>query len=253
MLEEKFKAVRNVLEKRGSEKLSSLLAGARYELNESGTFGSCWHSILTEVEVFTPLEEYEELLLLSEEEKGAIFDAFLLIYPLRDGELELTNVNYFYDPELKPPGRRVKTEYLDALTASYVSEQIKKAEVKVEGKDFDGAVTNAGTLVETVCKQILDEYGVKPKLGLKKLYEQTSKVLNMNAAAHEEESFKKTLGGFASVITGLAETRNAHSDAHGKIPSKRYSLSKRHANLCVGAAQIVAEYLLATYEERKSK
>lgn len=120
--------------------------------------------------------------------------------------------------------------------------------------DPEAAITMARTLIESVCKHILDEAGIShsDKDELPKLYHETAKQLNLAPEQHQEEVFKQILGGCKSVIQGLGTLRNQLSDAHGK-GKKAIKPSPRHAALAVNLAGSMAAFLVATWEERLSK
>jgi hypothetical protein len=115
--------------------------------------------------------------------------------------------------------------------------------------DPEGAITMARTLLETVCKHILDErtvvYGDSPDLP--ELYRMTSKVLNLAPSQHTEQVFKQILGGCQSVVEGLGALRNRLSDAHGTGKRAVRPLA-RHAELAVNLSGALALYLLETYD-----
>lgn len=115
--------------------------------------------------------------------------------------------------------------------------------------DPEGAITAARTLIESVCKYILDEAAVPyaDADDLPKLYKQTSTTLKLAPSQHTEEVFKQILSGCISVVAGLASLRNRLGDAHGKgrVGSKP---AARHAELAVNLSGTLASYLLATWE-----
>ena len=121
-------------------------------------------------------------------------------------------------------------------------------------EDPEAAITMARTLIESVCKHILDEAGIvhSDKDDLPKLYKETAKQLNMAPEQHQEEIFKQILGGCQTVIQGIGTVRNKLSDAHGK-GKKAIKPSPRHAALAVNLAGSMAAFLVATWEERSSK
>lgn len=84
--------------------------------------------------------------------------------------------------------------------------------------DPEAAITMARTLVESVCKHILDAAGVSytDKDNLPNLYLKTAEQLNMAPEQHQEEIFKKIFDGCQTVILGLGTLRNKLSNAHGK-------------------------------------
>jgi len=120
--------------------------------------------------------------------------------------------------------------------------------------DPEGAITIARTLIESVCKHILDEANVKHDSSddLPALYKKTAGKLNLLPSQHSEEIFKQILGGCNSVIVGLGSLRNRLGDAHGK-GKNRIKPAPRHAELAVNLSGALASYLLATWENRNNK
>ncbi|MEM6559911.1 MAG: abortive infection family protein [Myxococcota bacterium] len=124
--------------------------------------------------------------------------------------------------------------------------------------DPEGAITLARTLLEDVCKHILDDLEVDydEKIELPKLYKTTARRLNLSPGQHSEEVFKQILSGCVSVVGGLGSMRNRLSDSHGKgraDPEARLPVrpSKRHAKLAVNLAGAMATFLVETLEERR--
>ena len=115
--------------------------------------------------------------------------------------------------------------------------------------DPEGAITMARTLLESVCKHILDEAGESDETtpDLNKLYKQTASLLNLTKAQHEEVVFKQILGGCTAVVEGLGALRNRLSDAHGKGKGGAKA-APRHAELAVNLAGSMAMFLLATWD-----
>jgi hypothetical protein len=113
-----------------------------------------------------------------------------------------------------------------------------------------GLVTGSRTLIECVCKHILDESGVtyEERDDLPKLYGLTSGQLNLSPSQHTEKVFRQILGGCHSVVEGLGSLRNKLSDAHGK-GKKAIKPSARHAELAVNLAGSMATFLVSTWQE----
>lgn len=135
----------------------------------------------------------------------------------------------------------------------YVQSAWEKALERRES-DPEGAITMARTLLETVCKHIMDEFNHEydEKWELPQLYKGVQTVLNLAPNGHTEEIFKQILGGCASIVTGLGSLRNKLSDAHGRgkaIPKP----STRHAQLAVNLAGTMAHFLVSTFNEKKEK
>jgi hypothetical protein len=117
--------------------------------------------------------------------------------------------------------------------------------------DAEGAITAAKTLLETVCKHIIDdcggEYGEKDDLP--KLYATAAERLNLAPSQHTQPVFKAILGNCQAVVGNLANLRNRLGDAHGqgRWPVKP---QPRHAELAVNLAGSMAMFLISTFVER---
>ena len=118
--------------------------------------------------------------------------------------------------------------------------------------DPDGAITAARSLLESVCKTILEDRGIAyndRKDDLPKLYSRVSKALKLAPSDHTEEQFKAILGGCTTVVNGLGAIRNRASDAHGQ-GRKSYRPAERHAALAVNLAGSMALFLMETHKAR---
>ncbi len=117
--------------------------------------------------------------------------------------------------------------------------------------DPEGAITSSRSLLETVCKHILDELDVvydEKKIELPELYKLTAKSINLSPDQHTLELFKKILGSVTGVVNGLGQVRNKLGDAHGKGKAYVKPLP-RHAELVVNLSGAVALFLVRTLEE----
>jgi hypothetical protein len=115
-----------------------------------------------------------------------------------------------------------------------------------------GAITLARTLLEDVCKWILDQAGHtwQEADDLPVLYRKLAKVLRLAPDDHTEQVFKQILGSCQSVVESLGALRNKLSDAHSLGP-KRARPQARHAELAVNLAGAMATFLVATWEARQ--
>jgi hypothetical protein len=119
--------------------------------------------------------------------------------------------------------------------------------------DPEGAITAAKTLLETICKHILDEAGQDygDNDDLPKLYNAAATTLQLAPTQHTEQVFKSILGNCQSIVGNLAGLRNKLGDSHGQ--GKRHvKPSARHAELAVNLAGSVAMFLVATWNARKA-
>jgi hypothetical protein len=118
--------------------------------------------------------------------------------------------------------------------------------------DPDGAITSARTLLETVCKHILDDLGQEYDAGvdLPALYKATAEVLQLAPSQQTEPILRRVLGGCTSIVEGIAALRNKLGDAHGKGQADAQP-EERHAALAVNVAGAAATFLVETWEARK--
>lgn len=118
----------------------------------------------------------------------------------------------------------------------------------------EGAITLARTLLEDVCKWILEEAGetCKETDDLPALYRKLSKVLKLAPDDHTEEIFKRILGSCQSVVESLGSLRNKLSDAHSPGP-KRARPQPRHAELAVNLSGAMATFLVSTWDARQKE
>jgi hypothetical protein len=118
--------------------------------------------------------------------------------------------------------------------------------------DPEGAITTARSLLETVCKRVLDETGTpyNDKDDLPALYKAIATKLNIAPSQHTEETFKRVLGGATSVVEGLGSLRNKIGDAHGQ-GGRPVRPSARHAQLAVNLAGTMATFIVETWVDRQ--
>jgi hypothetical protein len=148
-----------------------------------------------------------------------------------------------------PSDRNVSTA-LELFDAAHVQAAWAKALDRRQA-DPEGAITASRTLLESVCKHILEELNVAydDREDLPKLYRQAAEALKLAPSQHTETIFKQILGGCTSVVEGLGALRNRLSDSHGKgkVGAKP---APRHAELAVNLAGAVAMFLIATLKAR---
>ena len=150
----------------------------------------------------------------------------------------------------KAPADKNVTDILEKFDAAHVNAAWAKA-LERRTTDPEGAITSARTLLESVCKHILDLEGESydEKEDLPKLYHRTAKKLNIAPSQHTEEVFKMILGGCTAVVEGLGTLRNRLSDAHGKGKLAARP-APRHAELAVNLSGALTQFVLSTWKEK---
>jgi hypothetical protein len=143
------------------------------------------------------------------------------------------------------------TTALRAFDPGYIQDAWQKA-LDRRTSDPEGAITAARTLLETVCKHILDDAGVtySEDIDLPKLWGLAAEKLNLAPSQHYEESFKAILGSCQQIVNRIGTLRNKIGDSHGQ--GRRPVRPKlRHAELVVNLAGTMAAFLVATWNERE--
>ncbi len=156
------------------------------------------------------------------------------------------------ESESRTPSDAFVSATVVRFSPGYIQETWQKA-LERRATDPEGAITASRTLLESVCKHILDAAGATydDSADLPKLYGLTSRHLNLSPSQHTEQLFKQILGGCQTVVEGLGALRNRHSDAHGKGAAGARPVP-RHAELAVNLAGTMATFLLQTWEARKN-
>lgn len=142
------------------------------------------------------------------------------------------------------------TDGLDVYDAPAVQSFWAKA-LDRRTMDPDGAVTAASTLLEEVCKHIIEDSGGEweKKWNVPKLYAEAAKVLKLAPSQHHEEIFKTILGNCQSIVQSIGSLRNKAGDAHAGGRS-RVPFKPRHAALTVNLAGCMALFLIETWQAR---
>ncbi|MGR9426276.1 abortive infection family protein [Rhizobium leguminosarum] len=160
----------------------------------------------------------------------------------------------FYSVRAAPSGSPADDSISAALAAFDPTQVHARWTMAMERRasEPEGAITLARTLLEDVCKWILDQSGEtwQETDDLPVLYRKLAKTLKLAPDDHTEQVFKQILGSCQSVVESLGALRNKLSDAHSTGP-KRARPQSRHAELAVNLAGAMATFLVATWEARK--
>lgn len=121
-------------------------------------------------------------------------------------------------------------------------------------RDPPSAVTAACAIVESLCKLIIDEEGLKvpTKQTVKPLWGVVQKHLGLNPSQVADDDITRILAGLSSVVDGIGALRTHAGSAHGG-GRKVYRLEGRHARLAIHSAHTLATFLLETWDRRSSK
>lgn len=248
--------LRKILESKGRNDLSDLLNHSYAQLNVSSSYGSKSFSLLSTYDIHVPFEVIGKVEELSKADKDEIFKAVHQLYPVRDEKPEIHEVNYVPHFE-STSSKLVSNEGLQKIDFVYVQEHLKKCSDKIDSKDYSGAITNARSLIETVCLFINESITSKPTTNdgnLIKMYRTVADNLNLSPKGSDEEYVKQILSGVMSIVNGLSSMRNEIGDAHGRgssdVPDR---IDEMHAKLAVNLAMTICEFLWSNFEVWKAK
>jgi hypothetical protein len=138
------------------------------------------------------------------------------------------------------------------LSHAFIMEQIDKCRTKTSQADYDGAITNARSLVEAVLTAIemeVDAHAPDYDGDLPKLYKRVQKHLNLAPENPKiSNSLKQTLTGFVSIVGGLSGLSNRMGDRH----VREYKPAAHHAVLIVNSAMTFSNFIFDTYAYQKA-
>lgn len=141
----------------------------------------------------------------------------------------------------------------EGLSDLYIESQLTKCEHKILSQDYDGAITNARTLVEWVFIQMIQHITgeeIENDGDLIRLYKKVQKELNLEPSRKDiSDSLRQILSGLNSIVNGLASIRNKMSDAH----ATNYQPSRHHAKLATNAAKTLVDFYFETYKYQLEK
>ena len=182
--------------------------------------------------------------------------------------LEAVNKRLFYDGYeviIKKGYPRIKDIKEDTVTFTspnkestndthiYIEEQIEKCDEKIALGDYDGAITNARSLVESVLKDVEKRVTSTDSTydgNVLKLYKRVQKELNLDPSSDEiDNSLKQVLTGLISILNGLSNISNVMGDRH----ARPYKPSKHHAILIVNCSKTFCQFIYDTFEYQARK
>lgn len=145
-------------------------------------------------------------------------------------------------------------EYQRLRDRRVFEEHLHRIDAGIAG-DPAAAIGSSKELVESVCKVILDDYGVPYRNDdLLDLYKAAATALKLNAESVPEsvkgsQAAQGALRALVTTVQRLAELRNELGLGHGR--SRASQALSRHARLAFNTASAVAEFLLDTWHERR--
>lgn len=165
---------------------------------------------------------------------------------------ELKKVGEFYKIH-DSKGLVVEPKTVHGLSQEFIKEQIEKCVYKIDQGDYNGAITNARSLVEAVLIEIIETHKgkeVKNDGKLENLYKQVKKILNLTIDSKIlPPTVIQILSGLDSITGGLAGLSNNSGDRH----ANKFKTMKHHAKLAVNSSLAFVDFLLDSMEYQNKK
>ena len=165
---------------------------------------------------------------------------------------ELKKIKEFYKIT-DAKGILVESETVKGLNHDFINEQIQKCQDKIDKKDYNGAITNARSMVEAVMIEVIEEHEgkeIKNDGNLDNLYKRVKKILNITIDPKIlPPTVIQIISGLDSITGGLAGLSNNSGDRH----ANKFKTEKHHARLAVNASMTLVDFLLDSREYQKTK
>ena len=117
------------------------------------------------------------------------------------------------------------------------------------------AIGKSKELLESCCKTIIESNGeiIKDSINMGQLVKQTLSSLNIPDKGvamdlEEEKIVKQITGSLNGLSSGIVDLRNHYGSGHGRERNFK-ALSKKHAELSVGASITLTRYLWDSFRE----
>ena len=138
-------------------------------------------------------------------------------------------------------------------THAFIDQQVEKCERKLAESDFDGAITNARSFVESVLTDLERKLDPSPSSydgDLPKLFKRVRKLMNLDEAQYKElDAVLQLLRGLTSTIDGLSGMSNKMGDRHVITQQPK----KHHAALAVNAAKTLGDFMVSSYVHQQGR
>jgi hypothetical protein len=143
--------------------------------------------------------------------------------------------------------------FFNIISTEFMHQQIVKCESKLLEGDWDGAITNARTLIEEVLLEIeeliIGERG-KNTGDMAVLYIRIKKLINFDLGQEGlNDSLRQIFQGLNSNVLRVSKLRTKASDSH----SREFASSRHHSQLVVHAAATFISFIINSYQFQQGK
>lgn len=141
----------------------------------------------------------------------------------------------------------VKFENATRIDSEFVKRQIEKCNSKLKEADYDGAITNARSLVEGILGEIYQKCTgeiLKATGDLLKDYKKIKDLLNLSEEQYSQEGIKSIIRSFNGIIQNIDTLSNRMGDRHRPLIKP----ARHHAKLVVDSAISISDFLFSSME-----
>lgn len=143
----------------------------------------------------------------------------------------------------------IPVQRVERIGSAFAQSQLQKCDDKIAKGDYDGAISAARSLLESVFADIFHKTtGERVEKGGKLLdgYKDIKNLLNLSDDKYSNEAIKGILRSLSGLVSGLDELSNDMGDRHIRpvVPQRH------HAQLCVNAGKTITNFLYDTLEYR---
>jgi hypothetical protein len=167
-------------------------------------------------------------------------------------KLELRKVGDFYRVS-DLTGPLIQPETSNEINHDFINEQIEKCQKKVFEEDFNGAITNARSLIEAIFIEIIERHEkqeIKNDGDIENLWRKAKKIMKLEIDKDTLPDYVvQILSGIDTALKGLAGLSNNAGDRH----ATKFKTRKHHAKLAVNLSMTIADFLIDSWQFQISK
>jgi hypothetical protein len=171
---------------------------------------------------------------------------------LKFEKLELVKVGDFFKL-IGNTGNVVASESIREINHAFINQQITKCHKKIQEEDFNGAITNARSLVEAVFIEIIERHEkstIKNDGDIDNLWKRVKKIMKLEVDRESMPDFViQILTGLETSLKGLASLSNNAGDRH----ANKFKTQKHHSKLAVNLAITLAEFVIESWDYQFSR
>lgn len=147
----------------------------------------------------------------------------------------------------------IEPETSNKINHEFINEQIFKCKRKIMEEDYDGAITNARSMVEAIFIEIIERGSsseIKNDGDINNLWKKVKKTMKIEIDPQTMPEYViQTLTGIETSIKGLSGISNNAGDRH----AIKFRTKKHHAKLAVNLAMTLSDFLIDSWEFQNKK